>query len=107
MDYTYKDLKKKTVAELKEIAKGLDHEAVKGYTQMNKEHLLEAVCKALGVEMHEHHEVVGIDKSEVKSNIRKLKKIRDTALEKKDLETVRKVRNRIKLLKKELRRATV
>jgi hypothetical protein len=37
---TYEDLKKKTVAELREIAKGLTHDAVQGYTQMNKDHLL-------------------------------------------------------------------
>jgi hypothetical protein len=36
------------------MAKGIDHEAVKGFTQMNKEHLLPAVCKALGIDMHKH-----------------------------------------------------
>jgi hypothetical protein len=35
---TYEELKKKTVAELREIAKGLHDDAVQGYTQMNKEH---------------------------------------------------------------------
>ena len=45
---TYEDLKKKTVAELRDLAKGLSHEAVQGYTQMNKDHLLPALCKALG-----------------------------------------------------------
>ncbi len=34
MAYTFKELKEKTAAELKEIAKGIEHEAVKGYTQM-------------------------------------------------------------------------
>ncbi|RLD14933.1 hypothetical protein DRI50_04695, partial [candidate division KSB1 bacterium] len=43
MEYTYKELKHKTVAELREIAAGLG-DALKGYTQMNKEHLLEAIC---------------------------------------------------------------
>jgi hypothetical protein len=47
---TYEDLKKKTVAELRDVAKGLTHDAVQGYTQMNKEHLLPAICKALGIE---------------------------------------------------------
>jgi hypothetical protein len=36
----------KTAAELRDIAKALTHEAVQGYTQMNKEHLLPALCKA-------------------------------------------------------------
>ena len=40
MAHTYEELKHKTVVELREIAKGLEHEAVKGYTQMNKDHVL-------------------------------------------------------------------
>ena len=58
-DYTYEELKEKTVAELREIAKGLDHEATTGYSQLNKAHLLPAVCTALGIVAHEHHQVVG------------------------------------------------
>ena len=49
MAQTYDELKHKTVAELREIAKATEHEAVKGYTQMNKDHLLQALCKALGI----------------------------------------------------------
>jgi hypothetical protein len=52
MAHTYDELKHKTVAELREIAAGLDHEAVQGYTQLNKEHLLVALCKALGIDTH-------------------------------------------------------
>ena len=62
MAFTYEQLKHKTLAELREIAKGSEHEAVQGYTQMNKEHLVVALSKALGIQ-HEHHDVVGIDKS--------------------------------------------
>ena len=107
MEHTFKELKKKTVAELKELAATIDHEAVKGYTQLNKDHLLEAVCKALHIDMHEHHEVVGVDKSTIKVKIRKLKKDRDKALEQKDHKKLKKVRKEIKNLKNELRRATV
>ncbi len=107
MEHTFKELKKKTVAELKELAATIDHEAVKGYTQLNKDHLLEAVCKALLIDMHEHHEVVGVDKSVIKIKIRKLKKDRDKALEQKDHKKLKKVRKEIKNLKNELRRATV
>jgi hypothetical protein len=32
MAYTYHLLKEKTVADLREIAKGIQHEAVQGYT---------------------------------------------------------------------------
>lgn len=58
-DYTYEALKHKTIADLREIARGIDHEAVKGFSQLNKEHLLPGLCKALGIDTHEHHHVVG------------------------------------------------
>jgi DNA-binding IclR family transcriptional regulator len=107
MEHTFKELRNKTVAELKEIAKEIDHEEVHGYTQMNKDHLLEAVCKALNIEMHAHHEVVGLDKKEIKAKIRDLKKKRTKALEAKDRKRLKKVRKEIKSLKNQLRRATV
>ena len=48
MPYTYHELKVKTVQELRDIAKDIPHDAVQGYSQMNKDHLLPALCKALG-----------------------------------------------------------
>ena len=107
MEHTFKELKKKTVAQLKEIASGIEHEAVKGYTQLNKDHLLEAVCKALNIEMHEHHEVVGVDKAALKSKIKELKKERDKALEAHNHKDLKAVRYEIKKLKNKLRSATV
>ena len=50
MAHTYEELKKKTIAELRDIAKDIQHEAVQGYTQLNKDHLLPALCKALGID---------------------------------------------------------
>lgn len=107
MAYTFQELKKKNVGELKEIAKEMEHEAVKGYTQMNKDHLLHAICTALGLEEHAHHEVKGMDKSKIKAEIRELKKDREKALEAKDHKQLKDVRTQIKKLKKTLRRATV
>lgn len=107
MSYTYTELKKKTVAQLREIAKATDHEAVKGYTQLNKDHLLQAVCKALNVDMHVHHKVVGLNKGKIKKRIRELKKKRDAALEKKEKEVFRSARLEIRSLKKQLRRSAV
>ncbi|RMG64891.1 MAG: hypothetical protein D6715_09005 [Calditrichaeota bacterium] len=107
MSYTYKELKKKTVAELREIASGIEHEAVKGYTQLNKEHLLEAICKALNIDMHEHHVAVGVDKTGIKAQIRELKKQRDEAIAAHDHKRLRAVRRKIKKLKNQLRRAMV
>lgn len=107
MEFTYKDLKKKTAAELKEIAKGIEHEAVKGYSQMNKDHLIESICKALNIDMFEHHRAVGIDKGAIKTKIKELKKERDGFIEKKDYKQLREVRREIKKLKNKLRRAMV
>ena len=67
MSYTFEELKGKRVTELRDIAKEMEHEEVQGFTQMNKEPLLEAICKALHIELHVHHEVVGINKSLIKS----------------------------------------
>ena len=107
MAYTYEELKHKTVAQLREIAAGIDHEALQGYTQLNKEHLLVALCKALGIEMHGHHEVKGINKTEIKSKIRELKKKRDDALAAHDHAQLKTVRRQIHRLKREIHKAEV
>lgn len=107
MEHTYKELKSKTVAQLREIAKDIDHEAVKGYTQLNKDHLLEAICKALNIDMYEHHVAVGIDKTSIKKQIKELKNKRDQAIADKNKEALREARKNIKKLKKKLRKAMV
>ena len=106
MSYTFNDLKHKRVVDLREIAKGLDHEAVKGYTQLNKDHLLDALCKALGLDVHEHRDVKGIDKGAIKAEIRGLKKERDAALEARDHAKLKLVRRQIHGLKHTIRRHT-
>jgi len=107
MTHSFTELKHMTVAQLRDIAKEIEDEAVKGFTQMNKDHLLEAICKSLHIEMHEHHEVVGINKKEIKRKIKNLKKDRDKALEAKDKEQLKNIRKEIKKLKHVLRKATV
>ena len=107
MDYTYEELKKKTVAQLRKIASGVEHEAVKGYTQMHKEHLLKALCTVYGIDMHEHHVVRAERKSEIKAKIRDLKKKRDEALEKHDHDELKIVRRKIHRLKRTLHKAVV
>ena len=106
MDYTYEQLKHKTVAELREIAKGIENEAVQGYTQLNKEHLVVAISKALGIK-HEHHDVVGVDKASIKSRIRELKQKRDEALSAHDHDQLKVVRRTIHRLKRQIHKATV
>ena len=104
MAYTYHDLKEKTIQELRDIAKGVENQdAVQGYSQMNKEHLLPALCKALGVAIHEHHDVVGIDKPAIKAKMRDLKKQRDAAVEAHDSDTLKSVRRQIHRLNRQIR----
>jgi hypothetical protein len=107
MAYTFTELKHMKLAQLKEIAAGLDQDEVKGYTQMNKEHLLKSICTALKIEMHEHHEVTGLDKKSIKLKIRALKKERDNIIKNKDKAEIIRVRKEIKSLKNALRKAVV
>ena len=106
MAYTYEELRHKTLAELREIAKDIQHDAVQGYTQLNKEHLVGALAKALGIQ-HMHHDVVGIDKSSIKARIRQLKTQRTAALEAHDHAQLKVVRRTIHRLKRQIHKATV
>ena len=100
---TYEDLKKKTVAELREIAKGLTHEAVQGHTQMNKDHLLPALCKALGIEHAHHHVEAGFDKSKIKARMKMLRAERNKAVEAHDSAKLTAVRTELHALNHRLR----
>jgi hypothetical protein len=106
MEYTFEKLKHMTVAELRDIAKGNEHEALQGYTQLNKEHLLVALSNALGIK-HEHHDVVGVDKAGIKARIREVKKKRDEALAAHDHAQLKVARRTIHRLKRQINKATV
>lgn len=106
MAHTYEELKHKTVAELREIAKGSEHEALQGYTQLNKDHLLVALCKALDIG-HAHHEAHGIDKAAVKTQIKALKTQRLEALAARDHGRLKSLRRQIHNLNHRIRRATI
>jgi len=88
------------------MAKGVDHEAVKGYTQMNKEHLLVALSNALGIR-HEHHDVVGVDKASIKARIRELKGKRSEAIDAHDRQALKTIRRTVHRLKRQIHKATV
>lgn len=107
MAYTYDQLSIMTVAQLRQIADGIDHEAVKGHSTMHKEKLLPAICVALGIESHKHHEAKGIDKGSLKVEIRSLKKKRDAALAAKNLAEYHSILHEIHHLKNKLRQAIV
>ena len=103
MSHTYEELKKKTVAELREIAKDLPHDAVQGFTQMNKDHLLPAICQALGIQAFEHHAAAAAVKAEAKARMRQLKAARDKALAAGDHDALRSARRQYHALNHELR----
>ena len=107
MAYTFEDLKHKKVAELRDVAAELGEDVIQGALQMNKEHLLEAICKALNIDMHVHHEVIGIDKAAIKAQIKDLKKKRDEAIAAKKKDALIKARKKIRRLKKTLRKAAI
>ena len=79
MALTFHELKGKTLAQLRDIAKDVKDERVQGFSQKNKDHLLPALCQSLGIEVHEHHGVTGIDKVSVKLQLRELKRQREAA----------------------------
>jgi hypothetical protein len=109
MAHTYEELKHKTVDELREIAKGLDHEAVKGFTQMNKEHLLPALCKALGIEHHKHphHAAVGIEKGKLKARMHAIRAEKQKAIAAADRKKLKALRREYHHLNRKIRAATV
>lgn len=99
MAHTYDELKGKTVAELREIAK----DTVQGASQMNKDKLLPALCTALGIEGHAHHEAHGIDKTALKEKMRELRAERGKALDAHDHERLQSIRRHIHKLNHQIR----
>ena len=92
MAHTYESLKKMTLADLREIAKDLKHDAVQGYTQLNKDHLLPAVCTALGIDAHAHHAAHGEDKAKTRATMKDLRAKRKQAIEAGDHEALKAIR---------------
>jgi hypothetical protein len=103
MAYTFHDLKTKTVQELREIAKTVEDDGVKGASQMNKEHLLPALCKALGIDVHEHYTVTGIDKPAIKAKMRELNAKKQDALAAHDHRLLKQLRRQIHALNRQIR----
>ena len=107
MSFTHAELKQKTVAELREIAATVENEAVQGHSQMNKEHLLVALCQALNIDMHEHHQVVGLDKTKVKARIQAMKAKLAAAIAAKDKKQISYCHRQIHKQKRNIHKATV
>ena len=104
MAYTYHELKDKTIQDLREIAKGVENqEAVQGYSQLNKEHLLPALCKALGIPAAEQKKVVGIDKPAIKQKMKELRAKRQEALDAHDGSLLKSIRRQIHHYNRQIR----
>jgi len=107
MTHTYEELHSMTVAQLREVAKDLDSEAVRGYSSMHKENLLKVLCETLGIEAHVVHRVVGLDKSRVKAEIRQLKQERQAAIDSGNHTELKRIRRQIHRRKRQLRKSMV
>ncbi len=106
MAYTYDELNAMNVTQLRKIAEGIQHEAVHGALTMHKEKLVHAICTALGIEAHHHHHVAtGVNKAELKLQIRELKKKRDALVPKDNPEEYHSLLHQIHHLKNRLRKA--
>lgn len=101
----FHELNGMTVAQLREVASGID--GVEGATQMRKAKLLEVICEQLHIDMHDHHDVLGIDKAALKQKIAALKARRVDVLASGDSTELKRVRRKIHRLKRAIRRATV
>jgi hypothetical protein len=104
-DYTFEELSKKNVTQLREIAEGVQHEAVQGLKTMHKDDLVKALCTAFGIEARAKKQVIGIDKAAVKGQIKELKTKRSAALEAHDHAALKKARRKIHRLKRKMRRS--
>lgn len=104
-EYTYHDLKGMTVAQLREISAGIDHPAVAGYTQKRKAEVLAGICEAKDIDMHEHHDVVGIDKAKVKVQIQEWRAKRDAALESGNHAELKMARTKMRRLRRKIRKS--
>ena len=103
MNYTYESLKKMTLAQLRDIAKDTHHEAVQGFSQLNKDHLLPALCLALGIDAHEHHAAQGDFKLKTKQRLAELRAQRDRAVQSHDSATLHALRREYHHLNHRLR----
>ena len=99
----FHQLRVMTIAQLREVAEGV--EGLTGYTQMQKNALLAHICRHLNIPMHDHREVVGVDKSTIKGQIRELKQQRDAAIAAHDKGELERVRRHIHRLKRRIRRS--
>ena len=96
----YKDLKHKTVNELREMAH--QYEDVKGAIGMKKDELIDLLCQKMGIEKV-HALPTGLGRHALKERIRALKKRRDEALASGDSKALKRTRTMMRRSKHNLR----
>jgi hypothetical protein len=70
---------------------------------MNKDRLLPALCRALNIDMREHHVAIGLDKVAVKAKMRELKHQRQDALDTHDHSSLKNIRRQLHALNRQIR----
>ena len=103
----YHELEKMTVAKLREMAK--EYPELTGATAMKKEDLISTIAEKLGIETVESGKAAavagGADRTDIKAQIRELKKQRAEALKDKSREQLRVTRKQLHRLRRKLRKA--
>ncbi len=102
--YTRRQLEHMTAKRLRDLA--LDLKEIAGIHGMKKGELVEAIFALRGVEEAEGVSAFAVDKGAIKQEIRQLKGLRTSALEAGDSTELKRVRNRIKRLKRTLRKVS-
>ena len=93
-----------TAKRLRDLA--LDLKEIAGVHGLKKGELVEAIFALRGVEEAEGVSAFAVDKGAIKQEIRQLKGLRTSALEAGDSTELKRVRNRIKRLKRTLRKVS-
>jgi len=101
----YKELHRKNVAELREIAK-TQFPDIEGTSAMHKEKLLDVLCHRMGIDRHAHHApvVAGVSLPELKKQVRALKAQKSQLQGPADRKARAKARKQIHRLKHKMRR---
>lgn len=102
--YTRRQLEHMTAKRLRDLA--LDLKEIAGVHGMKKGEIVEAIFALRGVEEAEGVSAFAVDKGAIKQEIRQLKGLRTSALEAGDSIELKRVRNRIKRLKRTLRKVS-
>ena len=102
--YTRRQLEHMTAKRLRDLALYLKE--IAGVHGMKKGELVEAIFTLRGVEEAEGVSAFAVDKGAIKQEIRQLKGLRTSALEAGDSNELKRVRNRIKRLKRTLRKVS-